>query len=60
MPRIRDGQTVYDMTPEEFAREIGEALDLGLHIIGGCCGTTPEFIAAAAKLVTARGDEEKR
>ena len=60
MPRIRDGQTVYDMTPEEFAREIGEALDLGLRIVGGCCGTTPEFIAAAAKLLTARGDEEKR
>ena len=36
----------YHITPEEFARELLPALDLGVHILGGCCGTTPEFIRA--------------
>ncbi len=36
----------YHITPDEFARELVPALDLGVHILGGCCGTTPEFIRA--------------
>ena len=36
----------YTITPEEFARELAPAAELGVQIFGGCCGTTPEFIAA--------------
>ena len=36
----------YRITPEEFARELVPALDLGVRILGGCCGTTPDFIRA--------------
>ncbi len=36
----------YTITPEEFARALRPALDLGVTIFGGCCGTTPAFIAA--------------
>ena len=36
----------YHITPDEFARELVPALDLGVYILGGCCGTTPEFIRA--------------
>ena len=34
----------YHLTPEEFAAEVLEALPWGVHMMGGCCGTTPEFI----------------
>ncbi len=36
----------YTITPEEFASELRPAADLGVTILGGCCGTTPDFIAA--------------
>ncbi len=38
----------YHITPEEFAAELSRAPALGVSILGGCCGTTPEFIRAAA------------
>jgi len=42
----------YDETPEELAAEIGEWARAGLvNIVGGCCGTTPEHIAAIARAV---------
>lgn len=39
------GQTCYNMDAEEFAEEMKELVDAGASILGGCCGTTPEFIA---------------
>ncbi len=36
----------YAVTPEAFAKEVAAALELGVTIFGGCCGTTPAFIAA--------------
>ena len=45
----------YDEMPEETAELIGEWLDDSLvNIVGGCCGTTPEHIAAIAKAVGGR------
>ncbi|MCL1825983.1 MAG: methionine synthase [Betaproteobacteria bacterium] len=42
----------YDETPEELAAEIGDWARTGLvNIVGGCCGTTPEHIAAIARAV---------
>ena len=38
------GQAEYDMGPEEFARICGQCRDNGATLIGGCCGTAPEFI----------------
>ena len=38
----------YHITPEEFAAELKEALSCGVAVLGGCCGTTPEFIRALA------------
>ncbi len=37
---------VYRTTPEEFASQLGELIDAGARFIGGCCGTSPAFIAA--------------
>ncbi len=46
LPRVEDGRTVYDITPEEFAAEIRDLVLRGVRLAGGCCGTTPEHIAA--------------
>jgi len=48
MPQRINGRTEYNLPPEEFASEMKE-LAGGAHIIGGCCGTTPEHIAAIAR-----------
>jgi 5-methyltetrahydrofolate--homocysteine methyltransferase len=50
-PRLEDGFTVYDETAEQFAGVVAGFPGHGAGIVGGCCGTTPAFIAAlAAKL----------
>lgn len=44
LPQVRDGNTVYDITPDEFAGIMAEYIARGVRIAGGCCGTTPEYI----------------
>lgn len=46
LPRMEDGQTVYDVTPEAFAACAVEMAKMGVALFGGCCGTTPEHIRA--------------
>lgn len=45
MPKLVDGETVYDQTPEVFAKEMKLLVKAGAGILGGCCGTTPDHIA---------------
>ena len=49
MPRVDNGKTVYDISPEEFAETEAAMAAEGVRILGGCCGTTPVHIAALAK-----------
>ena len=49
LPAVREGRTVYDLSPEEFAADMAEAVRLGVHAVGGCCGTTPAYISALVK-----------
>ncbi len=44
LPREENGKTVFDIGADEFARIVKEFVAMGVHGIGGCCGTTPEFI----------------
>ena len=46
LPRIENGKTVYDITEEEFAKEVALLVEKGVRICGGCCGTTPAHISA--------------
>lgn len=46
LPELVDGETIYRMTPEEFAEAGAALVKAGAAIVGGCCGTTPEHIAA--------------
>jgi methionine synthase I (cobalamin-dependent) len=49
LPVIHNGQAVYTMTPAEFAAYLPALVDAGAAFLGGCCGTTPDFIAALAQ-----------
>ena len=54
LPKMADdGSTVYDMDVEEFVTEMEELVLAGAAILGGCCGTTPKYIAGVKKLVSA-------
>lgn len=48
-PVTQKGVTSYQQTPAEFARDGKEIKDSGADMIGGCCGTNPEFIRALAQ-----------
>jgi 5-methyltetrahydrofolate--homocysteine methyltransferase len=45
-PEIVDGKTVYRQTAAEFAEYVPQLVEAGAAFIGGCCGTTPEFVRA--------------
>jgi len=49
MPEIEDGKVVYHMKADEFAAKARELVKAGANIVGGCCGTSPEFISALVK-----------
>ena len=48
-PRMVNNEVVYDATPEDMADYARQFVALGAKIVGGCCGSTPEHIAAIAK-----------
>jgi 5-methyltetrahydrofolate--homocysteine methyltransferase len=54
LPVVEGTSLVYPETPEFVAEKAKELLALGVQIIGGCCGTTPEHIKAIRKVVDAR------
>jgi 5-methyltetrahydrofolate--homocysteine methyltransferase len=45
-PEMKNGQTIYNDTPEKFASHALEMFEAGASAIGSCCGTTPEFTKA--------------
>jgi 5-methyltetrahydrofolate--homocysteine methyltransferase len=52
LPELRSGGAVYPLTPEELATALaGFATEFGVRLVGGCCGTTREHIAAVAQAV---------
>ncbi len=53
LPRSENGKTVFDIDADEFARLMKKIADMGIHVLGGCCGTTPEHIR---RLVSVCGD----
>ncbi len=46
LPKAVNGRTVYDVLPTEFSEEVSALVRKGVRLVGGCCGTTPEYIAA--------------
>lgn len=46
LPQIENGQTVYNVSPTQFGEQCEKMARLGVSVLGGCCGTTPEHIRA--------------
>ena len=51
LPRTEGGKTVFDVMPDEFSRIMAEIAALGVHVMGGCCGTTPAHIKKLVETV---------
>jgi 5-methyltetrahydrofolate--homocysteine methyltransferase len=51
VPVVENGKTVFKETPEYMASRVEELIRAGANIIGGCCGTNPQHIAAMAAVV---------
>lgn len=52
MPQMgENGQTVFDMEAKEFATFVPELMKAGAHFIGGCCGTSPEYIGEVKQML---------
>ena len=49
LPALVGGQTVFDVGAEEFAFEVAKFVEKGARAVGGCCGTTPDYIKALVK-----------
>jgi 5-methyltetrahydrofolate--homocysteine methyltransferase len=47
LPRVENSKIIYDESPENFGRFVKSALDVGIEMLGGCCGTTHEHIRQA-------------
>lgn len=53
LPEVVGGKTVFNVSAEDFSKQTADLVKKGVRIIGGCCGTTPEYIE---KLVAATKD----
>ena len=54
-PRVQDGRIFYESDPAYYAEQLAQCLHAGARIIGGCCGTTPEYIRKTAALIRGQG-----
>ena len=53
-PRMEGDRTVYDATPEQMGTAARQLLAAGVRIVGGCCGTTPDHLAAVSQALKGR------
>ena len=58
LPRLENGNTVFDMPKEAFAEGMKELVEAGASVVGGCCGTDPSYIAAMRRRISERSRGE--
>ncbi|MEG0874877.1 MAG: homocysteine S-methyltransferase family protein [Clostridiales bacterium] len=51
LPKVKNGETYYDMNPQEFATGIQYLKNKGICVLGGCCGAGKDHIAAASQIL---------
>ena len=56
MPVVRDGETTFPLSPEEYAKSYENLFIEGVSLFGGCCGTSPEHMKNIVKLVKDKFD----
>ncbi|MCR5349751.1 MAG: homocysteine S-methyltransferase family protein, partial [Acholeplasmatales bacterium] len=49
LPTLKNGKTIYNLEFDEFDEYTKKYVDMGVSVIGGCCGTNPEFITGISK-----------
>jgi 5-methyltetrahydrofolate--homocysteine methyltransferase len=54
-PKLVGEQTIFDLSPQDFAAGIAKCVEAGARLVGGCCGTSPDHIDAVAKLLRKEG-----
>ena len=52
LPVVENGKTIFTVGPEEFCSQMEPIAKLGVAVVGGCCGTTPEHIKLLKKKVS--------
>ena len=53
LPKVEDGEMVYDLQPDQLADHLASFVaELGVGVVGGCCGTTPDHLAAVVNAVS--------
>ena len=50
-PILKEDKAAYEQKPEDFAKDIRKMIEVGCNVVGGCCGTNPEFIKAMSEVV---------
>jgi len=60
MPEVIDGETIYKLSPKDFAESSMKFIDLGISVIGGCCGTSPDHINALRNAIDKRTYKEQK
>ena len=55
LPAVVEGETVYNVSPAEFARDVAALVHDGVRVAGGCCGTTPDYIRALTAAIKSMG-----
>lgn len=58
LPEMRNGETVFPLSATQMAPYVEQFLDSGARIIGGCCGTVPEFIKLTKKIVASWSEQK--
>lgn len=51
LPEMKDGQTFYSLTVDDYGLAVEKMLNSGVRIVGGCCGTNPDFIQKIRQLI---------
>ena len=54
-PKLVGEQTIFDLSPQDFAAGIAKCVEAGARLVGGCCGTSPDHIRAVAELLRKEG-----
>ena len=49
LPIMSEGKITYPTTPDAFAEDVVKLVEAGAHWVGGCCGSSPEFVQAIAR-----------
>jgi 5-methyltetrahydrofolate--homocysteine methyltransferase len=54
LPKMVEGRTVYAIGPQEYTAAVREMVEEGVTIVGGCCGTSPDYIRAEVAMLEGR------